>query len=217
MKKRRNVNLKKLRTDYKADVLDEKTAPEEPFALFRKWMHDAVLKHQPEPNAMCLSTCGKDGQPHGRMVLLKGIEKNGLTFYTNYESEKASELDANHRAALTFYWQLNARQVRIEGAVKKLSRKENMAYFSSRPRLSQIGAWASHQSAIISSREELEDWFEFYKEKFKGKKVPCPGYWGGYLLIPNRFEFWQGRMSRLHDRLVYIRQNKKWEIKRLSP
>lgn len=214
---RRNVNLKKLRTDYKADLLDEKTAPQDPFDLFRKWMHDAVLKHQHEPNAMCLSTSTKDGHPRGRMVLLKGIEKGGFTFYTNYQSEKASELEANQNAALTFYWQTSARQVRIEGTVKKLSRKENIAYFSSRPRLSQIGAWASHQSAEINGREELEDWFEFYKEKFKGNKVPCPQNWGGYLLIPDRIEFWQGRMSRLHDRLVYTRQIKRWGIKRLSP
>lgn len=215
--KRRIVNLKKLRTDYKADLLDEKSVPKEPFALFRKWMHEAFLSHQHEPNAMCLSTFGKDGQPRGRMVLLKGIEKGGFTFYTNYESHKASELEFNHKAALTFYWQACARQVRIEGSVQKLSRKENAAYFASRPRLSQIGAWASHQSTTIKSREELEDWFAFYKEKFKGKKVPCPVYWGGYLLIPDQIEFWQGRMSRLHDRLFYKRNNKIWEIQRLSP
>lgn len=215
--KKRKINLKKLRTDYKTGILDETTATKEPFSLFRKWMHEAVLNHQHEPNAMCLSTCTQDGKPRGRMVLLKGIEKGGFTFYTNYESDKASELESNQYASLTFYWQSGARQVRIEGSVKKLSRTENKKYFASRPRLSQIGAWASHQSTVIKSREELEDWFEFYKEKFKGKKVPCPGYWGGYLLNPTQIEFWQGRMNRLHDRLVYIKKNKSWEIKRLSP
>lgn len=215
--KKRNVNLKKLRTDYKAGVLDESFVSKEPFSLFSKWMRDAVLAHQHEPNAMCLSTCDKNGQPRGRMVLLKGVEKGGFTFYTNYESDKAMELETNQKAALTFYWQSCSRQVRIEGVVKKLSKKENIAYFSSRPRLSQIGAWASHQSTVISSREELEDWFDFYKEKFKGKRVPCPDYWGGYLLIPTQMEFWQGRMSRLHDRLIYRRMNKSWKLQRLSP
>lgn len=215
--KGRKVNLKKLRTDYKADVLDECSVPKDPFALFKKWMHDAVLSQQNEPNAMCLSTCSKEGQPRGRMVLLKGIEKGGFTFFTNYESEKAAELETNLSASLTFYWQSCARQVRIEGSVKKLTRKENVNYFSTRPRLSQIGAWASHQSNVISSRAELEDWFDFYKEKFKGKKVPCPMHWGGYLLVPDQIEFWQGRMSRLHDRLVYKKTNRAWKIQRLSP
>jgi pyridoxamine 5'-phosphate oxidase len=215
--KGKNINLKKLRTDYKAEVLTEQTAPEDPFLLFRKWMHHAVTNHQHEPNAMCLSTCTRDLQPRGRMVLLKGIEKGGFTFYTNYESDKAAELATNPKASLTFYWESCARQVRIEGTVKPLSRKENITYFSSRPRLSQVGAWASHQSTVISSRDELEDWFEFYKEKFKGKRVPCPPYWGGFLLVPVLIEFWQGRMSRLHDRLVYKRANKSWIMSRLSP
>jgi pyridoxamine 5'-phosphate oxidase len=215
--KRKKVDLRKLRTDYNADLLDEKSVPQEPMSLFRMWMHDAVLNHQHEPNAMCLSTCSKEGQPRGRMLLLKGIEKGGFTFFTNYESEKAIELETNAKASLTFYWQANARQVRVDGTVKKLTRKENVSYFSSRPRLSQIGAWASHQSAVINDRSELEDWFGFYKDKFRGKKVPCPMYWGGYVLIPDQIEFWQGRMSRLHDRVVYKKSNRVWKIQRVSP
>jgi pyridoxamine 5'-phosphate oxidase len=215
--KKKILNLKKLRTDYNAGMLDEKAVPDDPFLLFRKWMREAIKVHQMEPNAACLSTCGQDCQPRGRMVLLKGMEKEGFIFFTNYESDKAKEMEFNQRASLTFYWYSNARQVRIEGKVKKLSRKQNTAYFSTRPRLSQIGAWASHQSKVIIGREELEDWFEFYKNKFKGKKIPCPDYWGGYALIPFRIEFWQGRMNRLHDRLVYKRQNGIWEIQRLSP
>ncbi len=214
---KKNINLKKLRSEYASGVLDERHAPVDPIVFFRQWIRQAVKQHQPEPNAMCLSTCGKNGVPTGRMMLLKGIEKGGFTFFTNYQGSKAHQLTVNARASVTFYWPVMARQVRIEGVVKKLSRQENIRYFASRPRLSQIGAWASPQSRIISSRKELDDSFEFYRKKFKGKKVPCPSYWGGYLLIPDHIEFWQGRKNRLHDRLLYSRKNGKWTMVRLAP
>jgi pyridoxamine 5'-phosphate oxidase len=214
---KKNLNLKKLRREYETGILDEKRALANPIAFFRQWLREAIRQHQPEPNAMCLSTCGKDGVPRGRMMLLKGIEKDGFTFYTNYQGNKADQLTANACASVTFYWPTLARQIRIEGVVKKLSRQQNIRYFASRPRLTQIGAWASPQSRIISSRKELDDSFEYFRKKFKGKKIPCPSHWGGYILIPDRIEFWQGRKNRLHDRLLYIRKSGKWNLVRLAP
>jgi len=203
--------------DYKSALLDEQMVPDNPLDLFKIWMSEAIKRKVPEPTAMALCTSTKEGKPSSRMVLLKEVTKLGFVFFTNYESRKGIELIQNPFAALTFYWSTIAKQVRIEGRIKKVSRSESRNYFASRPRKSQIGAWTSHQSTVISSRNELDEWFRFYQEKFKDKKIPCPEFWGGFLLIPQQIEFWQGRESRLHDRILFLRTSRRWEISRLSP
>lgn len=215
--KRIQKKIKNIRTDYHLFELDEKLIKRNPFDQFQIWMNDALKKKVIEPNAMNLSTA-KNGRPSSRIVLLRGFDKKGFEFYTNYESRKGIEIEGNSFAALTFFWPELARQVRIEGELEKVSAKKSDAYFKSRPRNSQLSAWASHQGKEIENRDELMSWYEFFEEKFKGKKVPRPTYWGGYILNPNRLEFWQGRQNRLHDRILYVLQvNNKWDISRLSP
>jgi len=171
----------------------------------------------PEPTAMVLATVGAEGRPSARVVLLKGFDENGFVFYTNLESRKGRELAANPLAALCFHWPPLEQQVRIEGRIEKVSDAEAEAYFASRPRGAQIGAWASRQSRVLATREELEARVKAVEEKFAGAKVPRPPFWSGFRVIPERIEFWQSRASRLHDRTVYVRQNGAWVIEKLYP
>ncbi len=171
-----------------------------------------------EPHAMNLSTVSREGKPSSRIVLLRGIRKEGFEFFTNYRSRKGNEIKSKPWGALTFFWFELGRQVRIEGRLKKMSAKESDDYFATRPRSSQIGAWASDQSKLLKSRHELEESFEYYQQKFQDKKVPRPSHWGGYILVPDKIEFWQGRTNRLHDRLLFTRQrNRRWKIQRIAP
>ena len=207
-----------LRKNYASATLDVKDVDANPLVQFEKWFEQAVQSQLPEPNAMTLSTVSAEGKPSARIVLLKGITADGFIFYTNYESRKGKELAMHPFAALTFLWVDLERQVRIEGSVTKIEGETTIAYFHSRPRASQIGAWASPQSAVIADRSILEQQAQQYTEKFANQEVPLPPHWGGYQVIPDRIEFWQGRPSRLHDRILYTRtKDGKWEISRLAP
>jgi pyridoxamine 5'-phosphate oxidase len=197
--------------------ISELTATDDPLALCRDWIEDARQAGIFLPERVNLATATKDGVPSARMMLHKGIDDRGFLFYTNYESRKGRELEENPRAALTFHWSVLERQIRVEGTVEKLSQEESEAYFSSRPRGSRIGAWASDQSRAVESRERLEQKFRKYDEKYPGENVPLPPFWGGWRLEPQRIEFWQGRLNRLHDRLRYDRKGDGWEITRLNP
>jgi pyridoxamine 5'-phosphate oxidase len=198
--------------------IDEKTIDRNPVAQFRRWFDDAVAAGLKLSEAMTLATATRDGYPSARLVLLKGVDDEGFVFYTNYSSAKARDLDSNPRAALVFYWSKLDRQVRIEGLVERTSREESQAYFKTRPRESQIGAWASPQSEVISSREVLEQRAAEMEERFQDREVECPEHWGGYRLIPSRIEFWKNRVGRLHDRILFERESSGgWSIKRLGP
>lgn len=209
--------IARLRKEYAQQTLDVTDVDPDPLRQFQAWFDSAVRARIPEANAMYLATATPDGRPSGRMVLLKGLSSAGLAFYTNYESRKASELEANPRAALTFFWQPLERQVRVEGAVRRKTEAESEAYFSTRPYETRIGAWASPQSRILTDRAELEDRFRQMRERFPDDETPLPPHWGGYLVVPDRFEFWQGRKSRLHDRIVYRKDGESWAIERLAP
>lgn len=191
----------------------------DPNTQFQRWLQDAELHSGMEyPNSMSLSTVSADGRPSSRIVLLKGVSSEGYLFYTNYEGRKGKELDQNPAAALCFYWDKQIRQVRIEGLVKKISREESQSYFSTRPRGSQIGAWASPQSQEIPSRQFLDDRVDEIQKRFlEVDPIPVPPFWGGYALKPDRFEFWQGGLNRLHDRFEYALEKGKWKIRRLAP
>jgi pyridoxamine 5'-phosphate oxidase len=189
-----------------------------PLAQLARWYADAQAASVPFADAMTLATATPDGSPSARMVLYKGTESGGILFYTNYESRKARELDENPRAALVFHWPALERQIRLEGTTERLSRPESEAYHRSRPRESQLGAWASHQSAVILSRAELENAYAEISKRFEGKEVPCPENWGGYRLTPVSIEFWASGGARLHDRLRYTREGAAgWRVERLSP
>lgn len=196
---------------------DESMASADPLEQFHRWFRTARRLLLPLPNACTLATAQPDGTPDARMVLLKGADQRGFVFYTNYESRKAEELEKNPRAVLVFHWAELFRQVRIEGRVERVPLEESDAYFRSRPRGSQVGAWASKQSSVLESREQLERKVREYAEKFRGQPVPRPPFWGGYVLHHERVEFWQGRPSRLHDRLLYAREGERWKLVRLSP
>jgi pyridoxamine 5'-phosphate oxidase len=190
----------------------------DPLAAVREWYDAAVAAGLPEPNAMALATASPDGIPSVRIVLLKGIDNRGIEFFTNYESRKGRELAANPRAAVALHWQPLSRQVRMEGAVERLTPAESDAYFSSRPLGSRLGAWASRQGTPIGSREELEAALAAAGERHAGDAVPRPGYWGGYRLVPDAIELWEGRPNRLHERVHYLRQpDGSWRSERLSP
>ena len=197
--------------------LSRATADPDPVRQFSAWFELAKQVDPEFANAMVLSTTAADGQSASRLVLLKGFDDQGFVFFTNYGSRKASELDDNPQASLVFWWKEVYRQVRIEGRVEKVSRAESEGYFATRPRGSQIGAWASRQSDQLSHRAELQEKIDAYERQFQGQEVPCPPFWGGYRLVPTAMEFWQGRESRLHDRLRYCRTGLGWEIARLSP
>lgn len=204
------------RFDYPGEGLKREELNGDPFEQFRGWLDEAKTFEQPEANAMTLSTATLDGKPSIRVVLLKGID-HGLIFFTNYLSRKGAEISLNPQAALSFYWRTLFRQVTVEGKVRKISRKESEKYFRTRPRRAQISALVSEQGLEIESRPELEAKHAEIERRFAGEKIPLPPFWGGYRLVPNRFEFWQGRPNRLHDRFEYLKKGKNWVIKRVSP
>ena len=212
------MNLEEMRRNYASRSLDLPDLRPDPFDQFDQWMREAIETQLLEPNAMGLATVGADGQPTLRTVLLKGFDRRGLVFYTNHESTKAREIAGNPRVALLFQWLPLERQVSITGQAEKISAAESLKYFLSRPRDSQIGAWASQQSRIITHRSLLEAKFAEMKAKFSANEIPLPSFWGGYRVTPQNFEFWQGRPSRLHDRFRYARQpGDQWKIDRLMP
>jgi pyridoxamine 5'-phosphate oxidase len=210
-------NLADLRLSYEKGALDEATLPRDPMELFRLWMEDALAAGVLEANAMTLATVSAEGQPSSRTVLLKGYDERGFSFFTNYHSRKGRELEGNPKAALTIFWKERERQVCIRGAVSRLSREESDAYFQSRPYGSQIGAWVSEQSEVIPNRAWLETRDQDLKAKYPEGRVPLPPNWGGFVVAPQEVEFWQGRPSRLHDRMLYRRAGIAWEHVRLSP
>jgi pyridoxamine 5'-phosphate oxidase len=203
---------------YSGEALDEDAADADPLKQFQRWFDEARAAGLPLPEAMTLATATPDGHPSARLVLLKQADEAGFTFYTNYRSQKARELDANPEAALVFYWPQLERQVRVEGRVVRTGVSESNAYFKTRPRESQLGAHASPQSEAVASRAVLEQKFAELARFWEGREVERPAHWGGYRLAPDRIEFWKGRPSRLHDRLLYERQpDGRWSITRLAP
>jgi len=211
--------IQHLREDYRASTLEIADAKDHPLEQFRIWFEEAMKAAVPEPNAMTLATATPEGMPSARIVLLKKYDEAGFVFYTNYKSRKGQELIANPQAGLVFCWLDLQRQIRIEGQVEKLSRAESLAYFQRRPKSSQIGAWVSNQSQITKGdRSELEAKELKLKEQFKDtEQLPLPENWGGFRVIPNNYEFWQGRTSRLHDRIFYKKMGENWEKVRLAP
>ena len=207
------------RKSYERAALDEHGIDRDPFQQFTIWYDEAVAAGLPEPEAMTLSTATLEGQPSARIVLLRGYDERGFCFFSNYSSQKGQELAANPYAAVTFHWVELERQVRISGRVEKVTEAESDAYFQSRPSQSRIGAWSSPQSNVISSRDALEELFEKYQEQYLDETaIPRPEHWGGYRVIPERIEFWQGRPNRLHDRLRFIRIDQgPWTLQRLAP
>lgn len=211
-------DLGKVRKDYSTHILLESHAYQDPFKQFEEWLRDAKEKDDEDYNAMTLATIDERGFPDQRVVLLRDFSRKGFVFYTNYQSAKGKEISKNPKVGLNFFWKELERQVRIRGEARKLDAKASDAYFASRPRENQIGAWVSEQSNIISSREELEKRTEEIEERFKDQEVPRPDYWGGYLVFPIYFEFWQGRPGRLHDRLSYrVNADSEWFMERLAP
>ena len=198
--------------------LDEQLIDRDPIKQFQSWLNDAIEAQLPLPEAMTLATATPDGRPSALMVLLKQVNHDGFVFFTNYQSAKARQLDANPYASLVFYWPQLERQVRVEGSVVRTSEEESLAYFRTRPRESQIGAWASAQSDVISGREVLEERARELEALYCDRDVDCPEYWGGYRLTPDRLEFWKGRVGRLHDRILYsLKPGGGWSITRLAP
>lgn len=214
-----NRDLTNYRRSYEKYDLNENNIPEIPFELFSIWFKEVEdVGGVEEANAMTLSTTSSDGYPKGRIVLLKHYDDKGFVFYTNYNSEKGQELKENNKACISFFWPNLERQVIIKGEVLKVDESQSGRYFNSRPRGSQLGAWASNQSRVITSRDVLEQNLKDLEEKYKDKEIPKPDFWGGYVLQPISFEFWQGRPNRLHDRLRYIKkEGENWSIERLSP
>jgi len=210
--------MKDLRTEYRKSTLDSQSVDRDPIAQFDRWFTEAVKATVPEPNAMNLATISEDGRPSSRIVLLKGITGGKFMFYTNYQSQKGKELEKNQACALNFFWPDLERQIRIEGVAQRLDAATSENYFQSRPRASQVSAWASPQSSLIRDRTILEERVKEIEKRFEGKDVlPKPHQWGGYGVEPLEIEFWQGRLNRLHDRIVYTRIEGEWKINRLAP
>lgn len=213
------MDLSDRRAEYTKHALDASDLAECPFAQFKKWFQEAETCEVDEPNAFCLATADSNGQPSTRIVLLKAFSEKGLVFYTNYESRKARELDANPQVGANFLWLPLQRQVNVTGSVERVSKADSLKYFLSRPFASQLGAWTSPQSKVIGSRQLLEAKLDQMKRKFADGKVPLPDHWGGYRIVPKTFEFWQGGASRLHDRFMYRRDDSgNWSTpERLAP
>ncbi|AWV98214.1 pyridoxamine 5'-phosphate oxidase [Arcticibacterium luteifluviistationis] len=210
-------NLSGLRVNYDRGELLEQNIGSEPISLFSEWMEAAKSGEIKEPNAMVLSTI-RDEKPTARVVLLKGFDEKGFIFFTNYQSHKGIQLEKNPNGAITFFWDALQRQVRIEGIIEKVSEEESDEYYHSRPKASQIGAWVSKQSTVIENRDILEEKNTHFEEKYKDvTPIPRPPHWGGYILKPTSIEFWQGRQSRLHDRILFSKQENSWQSERLSP
>ncbi len=210
------MKLADLRIDYKLASLDETDVAASPFTQFDKWFSEATKAELPEPNAMTLATCDASGRPSARVVLIKEYDERGMVFFTNYQSHKGQDLAGNNRAALLFFWPELERQIRIEGCVETVSAADSDAYYKSRPVLSRIGAWASPQSEVLASRTALEARFAAFSAEH-GENPPRPAHWGGYRVVPSLFEFWQGRRSRLHDRICYRLSGGTWKLERLAP
>ena len=211
--------LHNIREEYRSPNLEISDLDPNPFHQFHDWFQEVLKADIGDPNAMTLSTCTPDGRPSARIVLLKGYDENGFVFYTNYESRKGQEMSANAHVALNFLWKKLYRQIRIEGQAAKMTAEESTTYFQSRPRGSQVGAWASPQSGVISDKAILEKRVKEVQERFKGQEtLPLPPFWGGYRVVPSVIEFWQGQPSRLHDRFFYEKkENGGWGISRLAP
>ncbi len=210
-------SIQDLRQEYTKAELLESNAASRPFEQFGRWFDEALKAEVPEPNAMTLATVDADGQPSARIVLMKGLDDRGMTFFTNYLSRKGREIAGNPKAALVFFWPDLERQVRLEGTVEKVSEAESDDYYQNRPRGSRLGAWSSVQSAVVPGREALEDRLKELASQYGEGPIPRPPHWGGYRLVPHMFEFWQGRPSRLHDRLRYRVAGGIWVVERLSP
>ncbi|MFZ4667527.1 MAG: pyridoxamine 5'-phosphate oxidase [Prochlorotrichaceae cyanobacterium] len=214
------MDLSSLRREYSEQGLSRSLLKADPFEQFEQWFEQACAAELIEPNGMVLSTIAGNGMPTQRTVLLKYFDRQGFVFFTNYESRKAQQISLNPKVSILFPWWALERQVAITGQAEKISTAESLTYFLSRPRGSQLGAWCSQQSSVISSRQWLEMQFEKMREKFDNQEIPLPSFWGGYRVIPDSFEFWQGRSNRLHDRFLYAKSNQNesgWQIDRLSP
>ncbi len=212
------ISLEDLRKDYTKASLDTTSVNPSPIVQFEKWFSEALEAKVPEPNAMSLATVSSNGKPSSRIVLLKGVESNHFLFYSNYQSSKGKELEENPACALNFFWPELERQIRIEGIADRVSEERSTAYFQSRPRGSQIGAWASPQSSVITDRSLIEKRAKDLEEKFKDSPhLPKPKQWGGFQVDPFMIEFWQGRQNRLHDRIVYTKEKSVWKVSRLAP
>ena len=209
--------LASIRRDYALKELGRRSVDADPFVQFSCWMDEALASEIADATAMTLSTADREGQVTARVVLLKGIDPAGLVFFTNYGSKKCANIEANRRVSLHFFWRALERQIAVTGTAGKIDRAESEAYFATRPRDSQIGAWASRQSEELASRLDLETRFAELELEYEGRDVPCPPHWGGYRVEPDSFEFWQGRLSRLHDRILYTRKGEAWAITRLYP
>lgn len=211
------MDVSDLRREYRRGRLEREDLADDPIDQFEAWFQDARGADVQEPNAMCLATSGGDGQPSARTVLLKYFDREGFVFFTNMESAKARQIDENPRVALHFYWQGLERQVIIRGEAQPVGRREALAYFTRRPRGSQLGAWVSEQSRVVSSRSILEMKLDEMKRRFAEGKIPLPSFWGGYRVSPAEMEFWQGRENRLHDRFLFSRDGDGWVVERLAP
>jgi len=212
------TDIESNRHTYEREALLEETLASDPIVQLQGWLDEAYAEAGlDEPNAMCVATVAATGRPSNRMVLLRGLDDRGLVFYTSYLSRKAREIDANPYAAATFFWARLERQVRVEGTIATLPDDESDAYFATRPRGHRLSAWASEQSESIDHRETLDQRLTHFDERFEGEEVPRPHSWGGYLIVPDAVEFWQGRANRMHDRLVYLREERSWNVHRLQP